>query len=71
MARALANYSEEELLGLIRGADHVNYYVADWQAELDRRANERQNSALRRIAYIATGAAIVSAAAAIIAIALR
>jgi hypothetical protein len=64
MARALRDYGEDELLDLIRGSEHTTYFVADWQAELDRRANERHNLALTRIAQRATAAAVVSAVAA-------
>ena len=63
------NYSDEELLEKIRqAAGHTSYYVADWQRELDRRASERQAAHMTRTAYIATGAALVSAVAALAAL---
>jgi hypothetical protein len=68
MRKALIDMTDDELRESIRNATHATSFVNDWLRELDRREARRQAEHQTRTAYIATGAAIVSALAALIAL---
>jgi hypothetical protein len=70
--KAPIDMTEDEILAQLRtGVEHITYMREDWLRELDRREAKRQATAQRRTAYIATGAAIVSAVSALVALILR
>ena len=65
MSRSLADYTDAELIAAQQAsAEHVTFYYADIEREMERRVNQAQVAELVRATKVATGAAVISAAAA-------